>query len=110
VTCHLVATTIRNTKFSGASWLGNQGFYYSTYDIPPGKNRLVYKTIHHTVYFHKLGEAQASDQFVYAGEHQPHRYITAHVTEDQHYLVFDAAETTYGDDLYYKDLTRNDAP
>jgi prolyl oligopeptidase len=110
VTGQQVGDTIRNIKFSGASWKGNDGFFYSTYEIPPGENRLVYKTIHHTVYFHKMGEPQSRDRFVFGGERQPHRYINAGVTEDQHYLVIEAAETTYGDEIYYKDLTKPDAP
>jgi len=110
VTGQLVGDTIRNIKFSSASWKGNDGFFYSTYDIPAGENRLVYKTIHHTLYYHKMGEPQTRDQFVYGGERQPHRYVQAYVTEDQHYLVIDAAETTYGSQIYYKDLTGKDAP
>jgi prolyl oligopeptidase len=110
VTGQIVGDTIRNIKFSGISWKGNDGFYYSTYDIPKGENRLVYKTIHHTVYYHKIGDAQAQDQFVFGGERQPHRYIDAGVTEDQHYLIIQAAETTYGNEIYYKDLTKPNSP
>jgi prolyl oligopeptidase len=106
----IVGDTIRNIKFSGASWRGNDGFFYSTYDVPKGENRLVYKTIHHSVYYHKMGEPQSQDHFVFGGEREPHRYIGGAVTEDQHYLVISAAETTYGNELYFKDLTKGDAP
>jgi prolyl oligopeptidase len=105
-----VGDTIRNIKFSGASWKGNDGFFYSTYDIPSGENRLVYKTIHHIIYYHKMGEPQSRDQFVFGGERQPHRYVGGDVTEDQHYLVISGAETTYGNEIFYKDLTKADAP
>lgn len=110
VSGRLVGDTIRNVKFSGISWKGNEGFFYSTYDIPPGENRLVYKTIHHTVYYHKMGEPQARDQFVFGGDKQPHRYLSAGVTEDQHFLEIDGAETTYGNEVYLKDLTKAGAP
>jgi prolyl oligopeptidase len=106
----IVGDTIRNLKFAEISWKGNEGFYYSTYDVPPGENRLVYKTIHHTVYYHKMGDPQARDQFIFGGERQPHRYISALVTEDQHYLVIQASETTYGNETYFKDLTKEGAP
>ena len=106
----LVGDTIRNIKFSGVSWKGNEGFYYSTYDIPPGANRLIVKTIHHTLYYHKMGTPQRADQFVFGGERQPHRYVGADVTEDQHWLVIAGAETTYGNELYIQDLTKKDAP
>src|SRR6185312_12236373 len=110
VTGKPVGDTIRNVKFSGVSWKGDDGFYYSTYDIPAGQNRLVYKTIHHTVYYHKMGDPQSRDRFVIGGDRQPHRYLSASVTEDQHYLVISAAETTYGNQLYHQDLTKPDAP
>jgi prolyl oligopeptidase len=105
-----IGDTIRNVKFSGAAWKGNEGFFYSTYDIPRGENRLVYKTIHHTLYYHKMGDPQVKDEMVFGGERQPHRYVSAAVTEDQQYLVIDAAETTYGNELYFKDLTKPGAP
>ena len=110
VTGQRVGDTIRNVKFSGVAWKGNDGFYYSTYDVPPGENRLVYKTVHHTVYYHKLGTPQAGDAFVFGGDRQPHRYIGAAVTEDQQYLVITAAETTYGNELYFKELTKPNSP
>ncbi len=96
--------SIKNVKFSGVSWKGNEGFYYSTYEIPRGENRLTYKTIHHSLFYHKLGTPQSEDRFVFGGEKQPHRYIGAYLTEDQHYLVINAAETTTGNELYIKDL------
>jgi len=105
-----VGDTLKNVKFSGVSWKGDDGFYYSTYDIPEGANRLLYKTIHHTVYYHKLGTPRQQDQFVFGGEQQPHRYAEGYLTEDQHYLVITAAETTTGNELYIQDLTRKNAP
>lgn len=33
-----VGETLVDIKFSGISWLGNQGFYYSSYDKPQGVN------------------------------------------------------------------------
>ncbi len=102
----IVGDTIRNVKFSGVSWKGNEGFYYSTYDIPAGANRLVVKTIHHTLYYHKMGEPQKLDKFIFGGDRQPHRYIGGEVTEDQHWLVITGAETTYGNELYIQDLTK----
>ncbi len=106
----LIGDTLANIKFSGIAWKGDEGFYYSTYTIPEGENRLLYKTIHHTVYYHKMGTPQSADQFIFGGEKQPHRYIGADVTEDGHYLVISAAETTTGNELYIQDLTKKNAP
>ncbi|MCV5215327.1 hypothetical protein OFC53_29235, partial [Escherichia coli] len=41
-----VGETLVDIKFSGISWLGNQGFYYSSYDKPQG-SELSAKTDQH---------------------------------------------------------------
>ena len=105
-----VGDTIRNVKFSGVSWKGNDGFYYSTYEIPAGQNKLVAKSDHHTAYYHKLGTPQKEDEIVYGGSKQPFRYISAVVTEDQHFLVLSMAESTYGNELMIKNLSKNESP
>lgn len=102
--------SLKNIKFSGVAWNGNDGFYYSTYEVPEGESRLSYKTIHHSLFYHQLGTPQSEDQFVFGGEKQPHRYIGAYLTEDQDYLVISAAETTTGNELFIKDLTKENSP
>ncbi|MEI8645713.1 prolyl oligopeptidase family serine peptidase [Pseudoalteromonas sp. Hal040] len=98
-----------DVKFSGISWLGNEGFYYSSYDKPKG-SELSAKTDQHKVYYHKLGTAQADDQLVYGGtEAQKHRYIGAEVTRDNRYLIIAASTSTSGNKLFIKDLTKPDS-
>ncbi len=108
-TGNLVGDTIKNTKFSGVSWKGDEGFYYSTYDIPKGENRLTYKTIHHTLYYHKMGTPQSADAFVFGGDKEPDLYIGGYTTEDDHYLIIEGAQSN-NNQLYVKDLTKKDAP
>ena len=107
---NLVGDTIKDAKFSGVSWKGDDGFYYSTYEIPKGENKLTYKTIHHTLYYHKMGTPQSDDQFVFGGEKEPNRYISGYTTEDGHYLVIIAAESTTNNKLYIQDLSKKDGP
>ena len=56
--------TLVDVKFSGISWRGNEGFYYSSYDKPQG-SELSSKTDQHKLYFHKLGTAQKDDQIIF---------------------------------------------
>ncbi|REE05898.1 prolyl oligopeptidase family serine peptidase [Marinoscillum furvescens] len=100
----LVGDTIHNVKFSGLSWYGNEGFYYSSYDKPKDGSELSGKTQFHKLYFHKLGTAQSDDQLVFGGEAQPYRYIFGSVTEDNRYLQISAASSTSGNVLFIKDL------
>ena len=101
--------TLVDVKFSGLSWRGNDGFYYSSYDKPKGSS-LSEKTQIHKLYFHKLGQSQQKDELVFGGEKTPRRYIGGSVTEDQKYLVISAANATYGNELYIRDLSRPNAP
>nr|WP_259366995.1 MULTISPECIES: prolyl oligopeptidase family serine peptidase [unclassified Colwellia] len=97
-------------KFSGLSWVANEGFYYSSYDKPKG-SELSAKTDQHKLYYHKLGTAQSQDSLVFGGsEAQKHRYVSGEVTKDGHYLVVSAAVSTSGNKLFIKDLTRTDSP
>ena len=100
----IVEDTLRNVKFSGLSWRGNEGFYYSSYDVPKDGSQLSGKTQHHKLYFHKLGTDQSSDELIYGGEKQPNRYIGGFVTEDQRYLIISAAQNTSGNQLYVQRL------
>ena len=101
--------TLRDVKFSGLSWLHNEGFYYSSYDKPKG-SELSEKTQVHKLYYHKLGTPQSEDKLIFGGEETPRRYIGGGVTEDENYLVISAANATYGNELYIQDLTKKNAP
>ena len=104
----VVEDTLVDVKFSGVSWYKNEGFYYSSYDKPKG-SELSAKTDQHKLYFHKLGTPQKEDKVIF-GADQKRRYVGAYVTEDNHYLVITAANSTYGNELYIKDLTVTDSP
>lgn len=95
---------LENVKFSGISWRGNEGFYYSSYDKPKG-SELSAKTDQHKLYYHKLGEPQSKDQLVFGeGEDQKRRYVGGDVTDDGRFLVVTTANATFGNDVFVKDL------
>ena len=108
-TIELVGDTLNDIKFSGLSWKGEDGFYYSSYDKPKG-SELSAKTDQHKVYYHKLGTPQSEDQVIFgATPEEKHRYIGASVTEDDKYLVISASISTSGNKLFIKDLTKPDS-
>jgi prolyl oligopeptidase len=105
-----IGDTLKDIKFSGASWRGNEGFYYSSYDKPNSGSQLSGKTQIHKLYYHKLGTAQKDDKLIFGGESTPRRYIGGYVTEDQKWLIITAANSTYGNELYLQDLAKANAP
>src|SRR5699024_1973136 len=88
-----VGDTIKNLALNGLAWRGDDGFYYMTFKIPSGKNRLLYSHNNGRLYYHKLGTPQSQDKFVFGGKVNPNRYIEAAVTEDGHYLEIVGANT-----------------
>ncbi|KIA97890.1 prolyl endopeptidase [Flavobacterium sp. KMS] len=100
--------TLVDVKFSGISWKGKEGFYYSSYEKPKG-SELSAKTDQHKLYFHKLGTPQKDDKVVF-GVDQKRRYVGGSVTDDMKYLVITAANSTYGNELYIKDLSKENSP
>ena len=99
----IVGDTLVNLKFTGLSWKGNDGLYYSSYDKPKG-SELSTKTQFHKLYYHKLGTPQSLDQLIFGGEQTPRRYVGAGLTEDERFLVVNAATSTTGNELYIQDL------
>src|SRR5690554_1654935 len=108
-TRELIGDTLKDIKFSGLSWKGEDGFYYSSYDKPIG-SELSAKTDQHIVYYHKMGTPQSEDKVVFGGTpEEKHRYIGASVTEDDKYLVISASVSTSGNKLFIKDLGKPDS-
>ncbi len=97
-----IDTPLIDVKFSGLSWKGNEGIFYSSYEKPKG-SELSAKTDEHKLYFHQLGTAQKTDLVIF-GDKEKRRYVGGSVSEDDRYLFISAANSTSGNELYLKDL------
>ncbi|MCL4123253.1 UNVERIFIED_CONTAM: hypothetical protein GTU68_051982 [Idotea baltica] len=107
ITKEVKEDTLIDIKFSGISWKGNEGFYYSSYDKPKG-SELSAKTDQHKLYYHKLGTSQKDDKIIFGGTAaEKNRYVGGYVTEDDRYLLITAAISTAGRKLFIKDLKTN---
>ncbi|MGX1927946.1 prolyl oligopeptidase family serine peptidase [Flagellimonas sp. 2504JD4-2] len=106
----VVEDTLVDIKFSGISWKGNDGFFYSSYDKPEG-SELSAKTDQHKLYYHELGTPQSEDKIIFGGTpEEKHRYVGGYVSEDEKYLFITAQTSTSGNKLFLKDLTVENAP
>lgn len=91
-------------KFSEASWT-KDGFFYSRMPEPKKGMELSETNQFHSVYFHRLGDAQSADKLVYRNDKAPHMYHWTDVTEDLRYLIMYAATGSVGFETYFQDLT-----
>jgi prolyl oligopeptidase len=97
----MVGDTIRNLKFTGIAWKGNEGFYYSRTE----GDKLFSRVDFNTLMYHKLGTPQSQDKVVFNGNINPPRRVGAYLTEDERFLVMSASTTTSGNELYIQDLS-----
>lgn len=94
-------------KFSNISWF-KDGFYYCRYDAPKGGSSLVDVNRNQKVCYHKLGNPQDKDEIILADSEMPQLMYSTQVTTNEKYLIIYEAESTFGNSLYIKNLTRND--
>lgn len=104
----LLPDVIKWVKFSGIAWQGN-GFYYSAYDAPKKGGELSSKNEYHKIFFHKLGEEQGQDKLIFENPDYPLRNCGASVSEDEKYLFITETESTSGNSLHFKDLSKPDS-
>ncbi len=103
----LLSDKLQWIKFSGISWKGDEGFYYSRYPEGDEKDKLKGKNEFHKVYYHKLGTPQTADELIYEDKDHPQMTIGAGLTEDQRFLVITKSQGTSGVELWVKDLAKN---
>ena len=109
-TKEVIEPELVDIKFSGLSWLNNEGFYYSSYDKPKG-SELSAKTDQHKLYYHKLGTPQSTDTLVFGGTPaEKHRYVYGGVTDDKKYLIISASVSTSGNKVFIKEIGKKNAP
>jgi len=90
-------------KFTGFSWKGDEGFYYSRYPEPKEGDALKGKNVNQQVFYHKLGSAQAEDKLIYEDREHPQRFAGVGLTEDERFLILGTSEGTSGGEVWVWD-------
>jgi prolyl oligopeptidase len=101
----LLKDKLEYVKFTGISWAGEDGFYYSGYDRPKDeKTKFSAKTEFQKVFYHKIGTPQSADKLIYEDKEHPLRYVGGGLTEDERFLILSISEGTDGSEIKIKDL------
>lgn len=101
----LLKEKLEYVKFTGMSWAGDEGFYYSGYDRPKDeKTKFSAKTEYQKIFFHKIGTPQSADKLIYQDKEHPLRYVGAGLTEDERFLVLSISEGTDGSEIKVRDM------
>lgn len=101
----LLKEKLEYVKFTGISWAGEDGFYYSGYDRPKDeKTKFSAKTEFQKVFYHKIGTPQTADKLIYEDKEHPLRYVGGGLTEDERFLILSISEGTDGSEIKVKDM------
>jgi len=98
-------------KFSGASWRGDEGFYYNRYPTPAAGKKMAAKNEYQKVYYHKIGTPQSADEMVYEDNEHPGRFNSVGLTDDQRFEIrsqSDPAAGKKGNSLFFRDLSKGE--
>ena len=101
----LFSDKIEWVKFSGLSWQGN-GFYYSAYSKPVAGKEYSNVNEYHKVFYHQLGQSQTQDKIIFENKEFALRNCGAGVSDDEKYLFITETESTSGNSLWIKDLSK----
>ena len=91
-------------KFTGFSWKGDEGFYYTRYPEPQNGEYLRGKNVLPQVYYHKIGTPQSEDVLLFEDKEHPQRFAGVSLTEDERFLLLSISEGTSGGEIRYRDL------
>jgi prolyl oligopeptidase len=98
-------------KFSGASWRGDEGFYYNRYSAAAAGKKMAGKNEYQKVYFHKIGTPQSADALVFEDNDHPGRFNSVGVTDDQRFEIRSQSDPTVGkkgNSLFFRDLSKGE--
>lgn len=108
---NLLSDSISYVKFSGMSWIGEDGFYYSGYEKPKNESeKFSMKTENQKIFYHKLGTNSSQDRVIYEDPTHPLRYKGVSVSENEQYLILYLSEGTDGSEIAFVDLNKKPKP
>jgi prolyl oligopeptidase len=82
-----ISDEIEQVKFSGLSWVGDEGILYSRFPEPEEGQDFQAQNFNQQIYFHWLGTEQSEDQLVFATPDHPERGHFAQTTDDGQWVV-----------------------
>jgi prolyl oligopeptidase len=106
-----LSDTLQWVKFSGASWRGDEGFYYNRYPVPAEGKKMAAKNEYQKVYYHKIGTPQSEDVLVFEDNNHPGQFNGVGVTDDLRFEVLTRSDSSIGKQgnaLFYRDISKNE--
>lgn len=98
-------------KFSGASWKGDEGFYYNRYPTPAAGKKMAAKNEYQKLYYHRIGTPQSADELIFEDNDHPGQFNGVGVSDDQRFEILSHSDSTTGkkgNSVFFRDLSKNE--
>lgn len=105
----LLEDKIEWTKFGGASWFGEHGFFYTKFPEPKEGEALSGANRDGKVYYHALGTSQNDDILIWEDPANPTYYNFGGTTEDNDYFILTQSMGTSGENMMVLPLSTPEA-
>ena len=102
----LMSDHIEWAKFTGADWLGDEGFFYSAYDAPVAGKEFSNANENHKIYYHRIGTAQSADQLAFSDPKNPLHFHSPTTADDGSAMVITVGGEGIGEAVMVKDLRK----
>ncbi|HEY8204023.1 MAG TPA: prolyl oligopeptidase family serine peptidase [Pyrinomonadaceae bacterium] len=106
-----LADDLQWVKFSGASWKGDDGFYYSRYPTPAEGKKMAAKNEYQKTYYHKVGTPQSEDVLIYEDNNHPGQFNGVGVSDDLRFEFLTHSDSTIGkkgNSVFFRDISKNE--
>lgn len=108
-TGELLEDKVEWTKFGGASWFGEHGFFYTKFPKPLEGDALSGANEHGKVFYHVLGTDQKDDILIWEDPANPKYYNFGGTTENNEFFVLSQSKGTHGSNMKVLPLTTPEA-
>lgn len=105
----LLEDKIEWTKFGGASWFGEHGFFYTKFPEPKEGEALSGANRDGKVFYHALGTPQSDDILIWEDKEHPTYYNFGGTTEDNDYFILTQSVGTSGENMLVLPLSTPEA-
>ena len=104
----ILSDTVRWAKFTGINWY-KDGFFYQGFDAPKDGDALKGTNTFGKVYYHAVNTKQSQDEKIYENPENPENRFGAAISDDERFLFIYSSESTSGNELFVKDLSKPDS-
>ncbi len=102
---------VKWTKFTSIAWRGDAGFYYCRYNTPKDNDKTFTEANEgHKIFYYDLKNPTSDGSIIHENKNAPKNTFSVDITDDEKWLMIYESESTSGNALFLKNLTKPTEP